>query len=170
MFGVTFSQDGSELLTYSGWTMQRWQVATGQLESTFEMPAFEEGGINTAIFSPDNQTIISRHDSAIRLWDTASGKPIKTLTKFTGYIEPTFFTPDGTSLIAYDSGFYIADGNGGYHLDRQHHSEIRVWNVKTWQQTALMRGHTAMLNSVELSPDGATLVSTGAFQLIAARE
>jgi WD40 repeat protein len=152
LFDVVFNQDGSELLTLAGWAMQRWQVATGQRKSTFELDPSEGAAIAYAYFSPDQKTIITRHyDSAIRVWDIAGGKPIKELSGFKGNVMPLFFTHDQQFLIAYDIGDY---------LGAEHASEIRVWNVQTWRQTAFMQGHTDVVYSVRLSPDGTTLVST----------
>ena len=54
------------------------------------------------------------------------------------------FSPDGTRLV---SGFQ--DGT------------VRLWDVATQTEVAVLEGHTDQVTSVSFSPDGATLASSG---------
>ncbi|MCA9955173.1 MAG: PD40 domain-containing protein, partial [Anaerolineales bacterium] len=61
--------------------------------------------VNSAVFSPDGQRILTASsDSTARLWD-ADGKLLATLEGHTGTINSAVFSPDGQRILtaSYDS-------------------------------------------------------------------
>ncbi|CAD8203771.1 unnamed protein product [Paramecium octaurelia] len=79
------------------------------------------------------------------------------LNKLDGHsscVNSVCFSPDGTTL---------ASGSGNspfiYNSKKSLDNSIRLWNVKTGQQKAMLDGHSDSVLSVCFSPDGTTLAS-----------
>ena len=99
----------------------------------------------------DGRTLASGSGGgAVRLWDVATGAPIRTLTGHTLYVDSVSFSPDGRTL---------ASGGGDW--------TMRLWEVVTGAQIRTLTGHTWSVSgvssssvlSVSFSPDGRTLAS-----------
>ncbi|WP_126594397.1 NACHT and WD40 repeat domain-containing protein [Dictyobacter aurantiacus] len=78
----------------------------------------------------------------IRVWDTTSGLPLKTLRGHTNWVSSVAFSPDGKTL---------ASGS-----DDQ---TVRLWNVTSGQCLNTFHDHINEVKSVAFSPDGKTLAS-----------
>ncbi|WP_416969655.1 caspase, EACC1-associated type [Streptomyces sp. 4F14] len=84
------------------------------------------------------------YGNPIRLWNTATGKLVTTLTGFDNGVQSMLFTPDGKTLAA------GAAGDPG---------TVKIWNVTTGKVTAtLATGYV-----IALSPDGRTLATSSEF-------
>ena len=156
ILSVTFSPDGKTLASGSNSdeTVRLWEVATREqialLPKNDEDEEYELA--NSVAFSPDG-TILAEtgEDAKIRLWDVQTQRQICVLNTKAGGVSSIAFRPDGQTL---------ASLNGG--LDGRHKGgdmAVRLWNVKTRKQIAVSQNHTAAINSVALSPDGALLAS-----------
>ncbi|WP_322779083.1 TIR domain-containing protein, partial [Frankia sp. Cas4] len=96
-------------------------------------------------FSPDGTMIASGgRDSAVRLWDAATGRQLRTLMGHTGPVLSVCFSPDGTM---------IASGSDDH--------MVRLWDTTTGTERRSLTGHTARVWSVGFSPDGTMIASGG---------
>jgi WD40 repeat protein/DNA-binding SARP family transcriptional activator len=101
------------------------------------------GGITSVAFSPNGKLLAaSTGDGQIRVWRTADGQPLLTLSGHTNWVWSIAFSPDGQIL---------ASGS--------HDLTVRLWDVHTGQCLKTLSGHTRGVRSVAFSPDNQTLAS-----------
>jgi WD40 repeat protein/class 3 adenylate cyclase len=101
--------------------------------------------VKAAAFSPDGRLLATTAlDHTIRLWDVASGMPVRTLTGHTEIVFQPIFSPDGLTLL---SG--SLDGTA------------RLWDVATGATLRTFVGHTASVYSNAFTPDGRFAVTGG---------
>ena len=96
---VAFSSDGQTLASGGSWdnTIRLWNVNTRELIKSFEG---HESDVESVAFSPDGQILASGgRNYSIFLWDTNTGKPLKTLGVGT-HITHIAFSPDGQTLAS----------------------------------------------------------------------
>jgi WD40 repeat protein len=101
--------------------------------------------VNSVAFSPDGTRIASgSDDNTIRLWDTATGRPIgQPMTEQNDSVLSVAFSPDGTRIAS-----------GG------RDERIRLWDAASGQPIGQpMTGHRDDVFSVAFSPDGTRIVS-----------
>jgi small GTP-binding protein len=98
---------------------------------------------SNVIWSPDGRTLTcGSEDNTIRLWDSKSGKLLRTLEGHTGTVNSVVWSPDGSML---------ASGSDDY--------TIRLWNLKSGKLLKTLKGHTYWVQSVAWSPDSLMLAS-----------
>jgi dipeptidyl aminopeptidase/acylaminoacyl peptidase len=97
-------------------------------------------------FSPDGKLLAVGGYQEVRLFDSATGKPVATLSGHADYVRSIAFSPDGKMLAA----------AGG---PPQRGGEIKIWDVETRQQLKTLNGHKDCIYSVAWSPDGKLLAS-----------
>lgn len=74
---LSFSGDGSRILTASSSTLRLWDVVAGELVAARTHAA----QITSAVFSPDGKRILSSSaDGTVKLWNAATLTPIRTFT------------------------------------------------------------------------------------------
>jgi WD40 repeat protein len=140
---VAFSPDGKALLTVHGANLVLWDVAGGN-----ELRRMKDGGARSAAFSPDGKSLATGQDGgALDLWDVATGRNLKQLTKDAGLEPVVAFAPDGKSL-------FVA-GNG----------DIFRWNLATGTQTAhWSSGKNGRIKSLAVAPDGKSVAYGGTWE------
>ena len=84
-------------------------------------------------------------DNAVKLWDFATGKEIRTLKGHTGPVYCVVFSKDGN-----DAGLV------------QPGQDHRLWNPADGKLIREIKGHTDIVDSVAFSPDGKLLASGSA--------
>ena len=141
---VAFSPDGTRFLPVpsSDQPLTVWDVASEQVLHTF-------GGRGTnhmysAAFSPDSAQVASGHiDGALKLWEVATGRLIRTLWHAKS-VDAVAFSRDGTKLLSGSTD-----------------TTVKLWDTATGQLVRTFDGHSASVRSVAFTPDEKRVISGG---------
>ena len=118
-----------------------WDVASGKVLHTFG-DTDDTSHVRASAFATDGAYVASGHiNGALRLWEPASGKLVRTL-RHAKSVDAVAFSRDGTRLL---SG--SAD------------STVKLWDVATGEAIRTFEGHTGEVNSVAFSPDEKRVIS-----------
>jgi WD40 repeat protein len=97
------------------------------------------------VFAADGKTLASSRAGVIRLWDVATGQPLRTGAGHEAPVTTVAFSPDGKRLASGSWDDYT----------------IRVWETATARPRHVLSGHRSYIRSVLFSPDGHTIISGG---------
>ena len=125
------------------------------------------------------------HPEAVRVWDVASGKEIRTFQAHANSIHGMAFSADG-KLLATASEDMTArlwrvgtweevrrftndkrlesvalSRDGRLLATGAHNGPVQIWDMATGQKLHVLRGHAGIVFDVAFSPDGKTLGSAG---------
>ncbi len=151
---LAFSPDGRLLASASaviynkGDQFMLWDVGSGRKIKSFSGHNYD---VESLAFSPDGTTIASGStDNTIKIWNTASGKEIRTLK---GYLTDRFpgqvvFSPDGQ---------YFATSIS---------TKVTLWRMSGKFEVKEFSGNEKGINSVAFSPDGRFIASGGSDKTI----
>jgi WD40 repeat protein/tRNA A-37 threonylcarbamoyl transferase component Bud32 len=134
---VTFAPDGKRFATGSnGGTIIIWNAATGKPEKVLKNA--HEFGVTALAFTPDGQWLASAgEDQVIRIWDAST---------FGALLEPPLRGhTDTVTGIAFSS-----DGRRLFSSSAD--QTLKVWDTDTGEETLTLRGHTAGVTCLALSP------------------
>ncbi len=94
-------------------------------------------------FSPYGRFIVSAsRDKTLRVWEAATGQPLRTLEGHTNWVNACVFSPDGRFILSASE-------------DRT----LRVWDAATGQSLHTLEGHTGGVEACSFSPDGRFIIS-----------
>jgi WD40 repeat protein len=141
---VAITPDGKRILSGSfDNTVRVWDVGSGREVAKIEG---HTNSIWTVVALRESDHALSGgFDNSLRLWDLASGKCLKTIecgTEDADSIFSSAVNPVGTQALS-------GHRNGS----------IRLWNLKTSECLATIKGHSSIVNSVQITPDGRFAVS-----------
>src|ERR1700722_6074493 len=96
------------------------------------------GFVNCGIFSPDGKQLLTGSwDKTARLWDTQSGKELRTFMGHDDWVIAVAFSPDGKQVLTGSSD-----------------KSARLWDVRSGQELRAFAGHSGAVDSVAFSRDG----------------
>jgi WD40 repeat protein len=137
---LCWSADGERVASGS-WdgTARIWNIHSGR---TVLIIQTGHRWVHAVMYSPDSSKLATGGDdeNAVKIWDAKTGKLLKTL-KHHRTVYSLRWTSDGKKLIS-----------GSYRL-------IRIFDTATWQQIAILQGHTKYVSAISLSSNNRLLAS-----------
>jgi GTPase SAR1 family protein len=144
VMSVAITPDGKWILSGSADdTVRVWDARSGQ--EVAKLAGHTSETLSVVAFHDDIRALSGGWDGTLRLWELASGKCLKEIECGTDSREDVFcctVNPAGTQAL---SG----------HRDER----VRLWNLKTGECLATLKGHSGIVNSVQLTPDGRFAIS-----------
>ena len=138
---LAFSSDGAILASGGPQGIQLWDVETRT--STVTLP----GGVTSVAFSPNGSALATGSVDGVRVWDVETEAEVATYRHGSGGggrgVNSVAFSPDGT---------LVASGGDD--------TIVRLWEVATGDNVAVLEGHGEPVRSLAFSPDG-TMLATG---------
>src|SRR5438874_1902558 len=161
VFALAFAPDGKTLALAGGAEplIQIREVAGGKEVRDFGK---QQAAVESLAFSPDGKCLAAKSGGLVRLWDVATGQPLRKFRARTYYAKqkrlgievggfgggagptaaaPVHFTPDGKTLVA----------EGG-------DNTLHLWEADTGKELRQLM-HRGPVVSAALSPDGRRLAS-----------
>jgi WD40 repeat protein len=165
---IDWSPDSKQLATASNSSVQIWDIARGQVVSS---RMFHDKQVNSVQFSCDgNRIVTASDDETARVWSVPSGEAVLQL-RHKHELTSAQFSPDGTKIVtmqfvlagpAAQASAWLAGMNGGG-------ARCELWDVKTAKSIANV-SNEFVINSVDFSPDSASLAVASTASLSAASQ
>jgi len=119
-------------------------VALWQSNAELTLSEGRVGGDSWASFSPDGRQIVTASDNNVALiWDSATGKELRSLRGHEQSIYRALFSPDGKRIIT-----------------ASFDATVRIWNATTGELITILKGHDDAVLSASFSPDGKRVVTS----------
>lgn len=153
-YSIAISPDGKMLASSDSHSIRLWQLPTGQhLRTLGGFFCGHSSFVYSVVFSPDGQTLASSSgDKTIKLWNTHTGKVIRTLkTQADGLNSVEGHSAAVNSVVFSSDGQTLASGS----VDKT----IKLWQLDTGKVNRTLKGHSDVVTSVTFSPNGLTIVS-----------
>lgn len=209
ILAVGFSADAREALSWGGLPnyllgsvegeyLKRWDMQTGKPVRVFQGASLILN-ITSAAFSDDGRlalTVLSQNSmfgeggKPLALWDTASGRALRSFGDPSKTIQHAILSPDGKRALSWDNlndftnSFTLWDSTTGKELRtfKGHGSLVnaaafsksgtsilsgsldrtmKLWDLKSGKPIRTFRGHHVSVDAVAFSPDGMLAVSGG---------
>jgi RNA polymerase sigma factor (sigma-70 family) len=109
-------------------------------------------GVYALTFSPDDELLASgSDDGSIKIWNTTTGKEVKTLAAHQEVVS-LVFSPDGKSLASTSHSFKVPN--------QTEPTAVRLWDVATWEEKVKLRDNEGTFRRPTFSPDGKVLAAS----------
>ncbi len=165
-FEAAFSPDGKQIVAGCGIDLKYWDFESGEEIAVFEDLKFEPDAprprkVNSAIFSPNGQQVLTWYDgdynfyekhALMQLWDL-NGQLVQKFSGITGGFE-ALFSPDQK---------YIISGGSHHNVDfpDRNHGNLNVFSLETGKLLVTVPAHKNGVGGIDISPDGKRLLSFG---------
>ncbi len=97
--------------------------------------------LRDAAWSPDGTRIVTAGKTA-KVWDSQSGRELRTLKGHRALLSSAAFSPDGTRIVT-----------------ASHDGTAKLWDSQSGRELRTLKGHRALLSSAAFSPDGTQIVT-----------
>jgi WD40 repeat protein len=145
-WGLAVSSDGRRAITGNSPTGHVWDIETGRLVSTLKGHTAPIWGV---VLSADNRwAATGAWDGTVRRWDITTGQ-LWLIGQGLGQVRCLALSPDGKTLAAASSATDTAEG------------AVRLWDVATFAEPRVLRGHRQAISAIAFTPDGRQMVSGG---------
>jgi WD40 repeat protein len=127
-----------------------------------EMAGHDGGASRVQFCGGDGRLMSAGHDGTVKLWDTATGKLLRSIVLKPGYLAP-LVTPDCAFLISSGDGHPLAildatDGRLLDHIEVRSGETLRVAMSRDGHQLAAASGQVAWLWDLHVERDMAPLL------------
>ena len=139
---IAISSSGARVLTAANDGVKLWHAVTGARLHTFPIGDVTSGGLPSAIFSPDDRSIITHGSTPITIWDSTTFQPLRNIGGHPmGRDVAMAVSPDGR---------YVAT------CIYSEPQRIAVWDPQTAEE---LNTFIARCDSMQFSPDGTQLLT-----------
>jgi WD40 repeat protein len=131
---MAFSPDGKHLLG-SGPVVRLVNIATGD-----EIRSYGTQSAACVAFAADGKNVLAAVNDGtigrVKVWDTASGRELRTFTGHTSYVNLVAVSPDGRHALS------------------KAKNEMKLWDIATCRETRSFEPPMEMCSDIAFSPDG----------------
>jgi serine/threonine protein kinase len=127
--------------------LRLWNLDTGR-----ELRCFDghTDSVTAAAIAPNGRWVLSgSSDHNVRLWQVESGRELRRFAGHASWVNSVAIAADGRRILT-GSGGEIRDGRFADGAD----TTLRLWDAAEGAELRCLKGHTASVTSVALSPDG----------------
>ena len=107
------------------------------------------GPAATLALSPDGSTVVASSGATIRVWDAATGQPLRSLSVAEGAVRCLSFMPDGRFLIV-----------------GAENAPLTLWDVAPYRLARTWARHAGFATSLAVVPGGRLVVSGGSDRVV----
>ncbi len=147
-YPTPFSPDGKMLITSNEERLTVWDMTGFKALQSFPVSS-------NAILSTNGKLLATNEEGIIAVWEVRTGKKKLLLKGFGSSVKPLGFSTDSKLLVTGEGGH----GEGSFTGSK---IKIKVWNLNTGKQQAILSGYEGTAYpSVAFSPDARTLATGG---------
>ncbi|MEI6899700.1 MAG: TIR domain-containing protein, partial [Bacteroidota bacterium] len=166
-------------------TIKIWDIESGECRTTL---VGHSNYVDSVAITPDGSRIFSgSNDNSLREWNTISGKPLAKLDGHSDQFRSVVALNDNIHILSggFDQSIRVWDINSGLCIrtilcgtdnsydvfglavnlegtkviSGHRNGESRIWNLENGECLTILKGHSDIVNSVQITPDGLLAVS-----------